>query len=89
MSKNTIQIEATPFLGHDGSIEVDVFFGRACEPSYTEKVTLIDLIDDNLESLIIPRTNKIAHYHTHDAKKFVKSLKRALKHAKKRVEELS
>lgn len=86
---NTIEIEATPFLYPDGGIEVDVFFGRACEASYTEKVYLIDLIDQELESMICPSMNKIADHHTDDVKALIKSLKRAVKYAEKRVEELS
>jgi hypothetical protein len=89
MSKNTIEIDATPFLYPDGDIEVEVFFGRACEPSYTEKVSLIDMIDRELESFISPRTLKIDKCHTDDTKNLIKNLKRAVKHAKKRVEELS
>lgn len=86
---NTIEIDATPFLYSDGNMEIEVFLGPVSEPSYTEKVHLNDLIDRELESLISPKTNKIAEYHTDEAKKFVKSLKRALEHAKQRVEELS
>lgn len=91
MSKNTsyIEIDATPFLFPDGGIEVDVFFGTACEPSYTEKVHLNDLIDRELESFICPRSLKIAEYHTDDVKALIESLKRAVKYAEKRVEKLS
>lgn len=86
---NAIEIDATPFLFPDGGIEVDVFFGSACEPSYTEKVHLTDLIDQELESFISPSTNKIAYYHTDEVKALIKSLKRAVKHAEKRVKKLS
>lgn len=86
---NKIGIDATPFLYSDGSIEVGVYLGSACEPSYTEKVHLNDLIDQELESMISPNTNKIAEYHTDEVKALIKSLKRAVKHAEKRAKKLS
>lgn len=91
MSKKTtyIEIDATPCLCSDGNMEIDVFFGRACESSYTEKVHLTDLIDRELESFISPSTNKIADYHTDDVKALIKSLKRAVKYAEKGVKKLS
>ena len=89
MIKNHVEIDADPWLTAEGNIATEVFFGTSCEPAYTKSVTLKDLIDKELESLICPITGKIAHYHTDDAKGLVQNLKLALKHAKKRVEELS
>jgi|DEB0MinimDraft_4_1074332.scaffolds.fasta_scaffold63608_3 Fe-S cluster biogenesis protein NfuA len=87
---NTIEIDATPWLKHDGDIEIGVYIGEgSCEPCYASSVSLEDLIDKELESFISPSTNKIAEYHTDDAKALIKSLKRAVKHAEKRVKKLS
>jgi len=84
-----IEIDATPWLKHDGDLEIGVYIGEgSCEPCYTSSVSLEDLIDKELESLISPKTKKIAEYHTDDAKELIKSLKRAVKYAKKRMKEL-
>lgn len=91
MSKNAtyIEIDATPLLYSDGNMEIEVFLGPVSEPSYTEKVHLNDLIEKELESFLSPKTNKIADYHTDDAKALIRSLKRAVKYCEKRVEKLS
>lgn len=87
---NKIEIDATPWLKHDGDVEIGVYIGEGtCEPCYASSVSLEDLIDKELESFISPRTLKIAEFHTDDVKALIKSLKRAVKHAEKRVEELS
>lgn len=86
---NTIAIDATSFLCPDGNVEIEVFLGPVSEPSYTEKAHLIDLVDDTLESLMSPKTNKIPEYHADDVKALIRSLKRAVKYAEKRVEKLS
>ena len=89
MEKNFIEIDAAPWLHAEGTISNAVYFGRECEAAYTKSMTLEELIDQELESFISPKTNKIAEYHADDTKKLIESLKRAVKYAKKRVEELS
>lgn len=89
MEKSYIEIDAAPWLHAEGTISNAVYFGRDCEASYTKSMTLEELIDCELESFINPKTNKIAEYHADDTKNLIKSLKRAVKYAKKRVKELS
>lgn len=89
MTKNFVEIDAAPWLTTEGNISTDVYFGKACEPAYTKSVQIEDLIDKELESMISPKTNKIADYHADQAKELIESLKRAVKYAEKRVKELS
>ena len=89
MEKSYIEIDADPWLTCDGDIEVSVYLGEACKPNHTSKVSLKDLIDKELESFISPRTLKIDEFHTDDVKALIKSLKRVVKYAEKRVKELS
>lgn len=89
MSEQTISIDASAWLSRDGMVDVEVYFGRSCEPSYVHRVSLLDMIDAELAAMTAPRENKIPEYHAVDAKELIEFLKRATKYAKKRVKELS
>jgi len=96
MEKIYIEIDADPWLTCDGDIEVNVYFGEACEPNYMSKVSLKELVDRELESMIpgvIPGSDDIksvtiAEYHIDDTKRLLASLKEAYEYACKRAEEL-
>lgn len=90
MTKNFIEIDAAPWMNSNGTISTDVYFGEgSCEPAYTKSVPIEDLIDNELESFISPKTNKIAEYHADEVRDLIESLKRAVVYAEKCVEELS
>ena len=96
MEKSYIEIDAGPWLTCDGDIEVCVYLGEACEPNYTSKVSLKELVDHELESMIpgvIPgdgdtKSGKIAEYHKEDAKHLLESLRELYYYAGGRAEEL-
>lgn len=92
-----VEIDAGPWLTCDGDIEVSVYIGEGTgEPSYTDKLSLIELVDRELESMIpgiIPESNKtsngsIAKYHFDDVKRLLKNLKKTYKYAEKRAKKL-
>ena len=96
MEKCYIEIDADPWLTSDGDIEVNVYFGEACEPNHTSKVSLKELVDRELESYIIDvipgdgdtKSGKIAEYHTEDVKRLLESLRELYYYAGNRAEEL-
>ena len=96
MEKSYIEIDAGPWLTCDGDIEVNVYFGEACDPNYTSKVSLKELVDRELESMIpgvIPgsddiKSGSIAEYHKEDVKRLLESLRELYYYAGGRAEEL-
>lgn len=87
MNKRLISIEASPWLNSDGTIQTDVFIGD--EHVFSENNTINDLIDQELEAFISPLTNKISEHHKEDVEMILKTLKKAYKHAKQKIKELS
>jgi hypothetical protein len=83
-----IEIDASPWLDSEGNIETGVYMGDACEPVYSEKVSLIDLIDKELNAYTIPYSEKIVPIHFEDVEELLKNLKSAYKYAKKRAKEM-
>ena len=77
MEKSYIEIDADPWLTCDGDIEINVYFGEACEPNYISKVSLKELVDRELESYTIgdTKSEKIAEYHKEDVKRLLESLR--------------
>ena len=83
MEKSYIEIDADPWLTCDGDIEINVYFGEACEPNYISKVSLKELVDRELESYtigVIPgdgdtKSGSIAEYHKEDVKRLLESLR--------------
>jgi hypothetical protein len=97
MEKSYIEIDAGPWLTCDGDIEVCVYIGEGtCEPNHTSKVSLKELVDRELESMIpgvIPKdgdtkSGKIAEYHKEDVKRLLESLRELYYYAGGRAEEL-
>ena len=97
MEKSYIEIDAGPWLTCDGDIEVSVYIGEGtCEPNYTSKVSLKELVDRELESMIpgiIPepgstQSGTIAEYHKDDVKRLLESLRELYYYAGSRAEEL-
>jgi len=82
MEKAYIEIDASPWLTCDGDIEVGVYIGEeTCEPSYTSKVSLKELVDRELEGMILDvipgsgdtKSGCIAEYHKEDVKRLLES----------------
>jgi len=97
MEKSFIEIDAGPWLTCDGDIEVSVYIGEGtCEPNYTSKVSLKELVDRELEGMIpgvIPgsddtKSGSIAEYHKEDVKRLLESLRELYYYAGGRAEEL-
>jgi len=97
MQKAYIEIDAGPWLTCDGDIEVCVYLGEGtCEPNYTLKTSLKELVDRELEGMIpgvIPgdgdtKSGKIAEYHKDDVKRLLESLRELYYYAGVRAEEL-
>lgn len=98
MEKSYIEIDAGPWLTCDGDIEVSVYLGDGCEPNHTSKVSLKELVDRELESMIKAPAKKkaakkkaiakIAEYHKEDVNLLLASLKEAYEYACKRAKEL-
>ena len=88
MNKETscVEIDASPWLDSEGNIETDVFIGDSCEPVYSNKTSLIDLIDRELESFTV--YNKIVNHHFKDVESLLNNLKNAYNHAMTRAKEL-
>lgn len=83
-----IEIDASPWLDSEGNIETGVYIGDGCEPVYLEKVSLIDLIDKELNAYTVPYSGKIAEHHFEDVKSLLKNLKNAYQYAKSRAKEM-
>jgi len=97
MKKGYIEIDAGPWLTCDGDIEVGVYIGEGtCEPNYTTKVSLKELVDRELKGMIpgvIPesgdtKSGSIAEYHKEDVKRLLESLRELYYYAGGRAEEL-
>ena len=83
-----IEIDASPWLMEDGSIEVNVYIGEnASEPCFEDAVNLKDLVNRSLESYTISG-KKIPDYHYEDVKLLLENLKKVYEHALKRSKEL-
>lgn len=89
IDKSYVEIDASPWLTRDGYVEVGVYLGEgACEPCHIDKVSLLDLIDKDLQSYTVPYNENIHERHFEDVEELLKSLKKAYKYAKKRAKEL-
>lgn len=88
-TKTYVEIDASPWLTRDGHIEVSVYLGEgACEPCYIDKMSLTQLIDQELNSYTIPYSKEIVPSHFEDVEDLLKNLKAAYKYAKKRAKEM-
>ena len=87
--KQFVEIDALPWMTKGCNIEVSVFLGKdASEPCYENIVSLIELIDQELNSYTVPYSEKIVEHHFEDVEKLMKNLKSAYKYAKKRAKEM-
>ena len=87
IDKSYIEIDSPPWLTSDGYVEVGLYIGEgACEPCHIDKVSLIDLIDKELNGYTV--SDEIVPQHFEDVEELLKSLKKAYKYAKKRAKEM-
>ena len=42
---NSLEIDCSPWLNEDGTIEVDVYFGANCEPPLEQSFLLKEMVD--------------------------------------------
>ena len=84
--KVNLEMDCTPWLNEDGTIEVGIWFGRDCEPSLEENFLLKEMVDSTLESMTVG--NKIPDRHFDDVEKLLTSLNDLHQYAKTRVKEL-
>lgn len=84
--KVNLEMDCSPSLNEDGTIEVGIWFGTNCEPSLEESFLLKEMVDDTLESMKVG--NKIAEHHFDDVKKLLTSLNDLYEYAKTRAEDL-
>jgi len=87
-TKTYIEIDAAPWITQDGFVEVGVYLGDACEPSYIEKKSIKELIDQELNSYTVPGSDQIVPIHFKDVEELLKNLKSAYKYAKKLAKEM-
>lgn len=88
MNKETIciEIDASPWLNSECNIETDVYIGNSCDPVYSNKTSLIDLIDRELESFTV--YNKFDERDYKYVESLLTNLKNAYNHAMTRAKEL-
>ena len=84
--KVNLEVECSPWLNKDGTIEVATYFGNSCEPSLEESFLLKEMADSTLESLCVK--NKIQEYHFDDVEELLTSLKDLYEYAKDQAEKL-
>jgi hypothetical protein len=84
--KVNLEMECTPWLNEDGTIEVGIWFGRDCELTLEESFLLKEMVDNTLESMKVG--NKIADHHFDDVEKLLISLNDLYEHAKTTAEDL-
>lgn len=84
--KVNLEMDCSPWLNEDGTVEVALWFGRDCEPSLEESFLLKDMVDNTLETMKVG--NKIADRHFDDVEKLLTSLNDLHQYAKTRVKEL-
>ena len=90
MITGVLDCDASLSIETNGKIMMHVYMGEgACEPIIEGGVPLTVLIDDILDSFLLPRTKKIPDYHIEEAQELVAELKSAVKYAKRRINELS
>lgn len=90
MIEGKIDCDASLSIESNGKVMMHVYMGEgSCEPILEGGVPLTDLIDDILESFLVPGTNKIPDYHMEETQDLVAELKSAVKYAKRRIKELS
>ena len=81
-----LEMDCSPWLNKDGTIEVGIWFGTNCEPSLKESFLLKEMVDNTLESLKVG--NKIAEHHFDDVEKLLTSLNDLYEYAKTTAEDL-
>jgi len=84
--KVNLEMDCSPWLNEDGTIEVGVYFGRNGEPSLEESFLLKEMVDSTLGSLVAG--NKIAECHYDDVEKLLISLNELYEYTKTRAEDL-
>ena len=90
MITGKIDCDASLSIEPNGKVFLHVYMGEgSCEPVLEDGVPLTDLIEDILDSFLLPRTKKIPPYHEEEAQQLVAELKSAVKYAKRRIKELS
>ena len=90
MITGVLDCDASLSIETNGKIMMHVYMGEgSCEPIIEGGVPLTDLIEDTLDSFLLPRTKKIPPYHEEEAQQLVAELKSAVKYAKRRIKELS
>jgi len=83
--KVNLEIDCTPWLIENGTIEVGIWFGRDCEPSLEQSFSLKEMVDKTLETLQVG--NKIADQHFDDVEKLLISLNDLYEYAKTTAED--
>ena len=90
MITGVLDCDASLSIESNGKVMMHVYMGEgSCEPIIEGGVPLTVLIDDILDSFLLPRTKKIPDYHMEEAQQLVDELKSAVKYAKRRIKELS
>ena len=84
--KVNLEMDCSPWLNEDGTIEVGIWFGRDCEPSLQESFLLKEIADSALESMCVK--NQIQEYHFDDVEELLTSLKDLYEYTKDRAEKL-
>ena len=88
MKKIVLDIDVSPWITKDGDINVAIYVGNECEPVFDDNFSFNEMLDQAIESYLLPGSNKIANYHRKDVKQMRKALKKAVKDFDKRVEEI-
>lgn len=90
MITGKIEFDASISIEPNGEVFLHVYMGEgSCESVLEDSVPLKTLIEEILDSFLLPRTRKIAPHHEEEAQQLVDELKSAVKYAKRRIKELS
>lgn len=90
MKSGKINCDASISIEPNGEVFLHVYVGESsCEPVLEDSVHLKGLIEEILDSFLLPRTRKIPPHHEEEAQQLVDELKSAVKYAKRRIKELS
>lgn len=81
-----LEIDCSPWLNEDGTIEVAIWFGRDGEPSLEQSFLLKEMVDKTLETMQVG--NKIHDKHFDDVEKLLISLNDLYEYAKTTAEDL-